>query len=116
MLGGVRQCLTAVAGLNGYLKVIQIRGEYNDIDLEAADAVENGADIVFIDTGRPGDLSCVVDKLRQLGWRNRVRIAFGGGIRLEDVASLKALDADILDIGRPIIDAPMLDMRLEVTV
>lgn len=116
MLGGIRQCLGAVAGLGGYLKVIQIRGEYNDIDLEAGEAVSHGADIIFIDTGRPDDLSRTVGKLRQLGWRDKVRVAFGGGIRLEDVASLKTLDADILDIGRPIIDAPLLDMRMEVIV
>ena len=114
MLGGIRQCLAAVADMNGYLKVVQIRGLYNDIDLEAVEAVEHGAGIVFIDTGRLDDLSRTIDKLRQAGLRNRVSIVFGGGVQLEDITSLKALDADILDIGRPIIDAPLLDMRMEV--
>jgi nicotinate-nucleotide pyrophosphorylase (carboxylating) len=114
MLGGVKRCLKAVADLNGYLKVVQLRGEYNEIGLEAMEAVGNGADIIFVDTGKPDDLELTVYKLREMGWRDRVKIAFGGGVQLEDVPSLKAMDADILDIGRPIIDAPLLDMRMEV--
>jgi nicotinate-nucleotide pyrophosphorylase (carboxylating) len=43
-----------------------------------------------------------------------VQLAFGGGVTLENIEELKALDIDILDIGRPIVDAPMLDMRLEI--
>jgi nicotinate-nucleotide pyrophosphorylase (carboxylating) len=114
MFGGIRPCLTAVSGLKGYVRVLQLRGEYDRIDLEADEAAMNGADIIFIDTGRPDDISCVANKLKQLGMRDKVKIAFGGGIRLEDVAILKILDVDILDVGRPIIDAPLLDMRMEV--
>jgi len=116
MLGGVRPCLAAVAGLNGYLKVVQVQGEYGAIDREAVDAVALGADIIFIDTGSPEDLARTTDALRRAGLRDRVRIAFGGGVQLEDMESLKALDADLLDVGRPIIDAPLLDMRIEIIV
>ena len=35
--------------------------------------------------------------------------------RLEDIEDLKRVDVDILDIGRQIVDAPLLDIRLEVT-
>ena len=33
---------------------------------------------------------------------------------METVSELRGLDIDILDIGRGIIDAPLLDMRLEI--
>ncbi len=49
-----------------------------------------------------------------MGLRNRVTIAFGGGVGLEDIDELKRLDIDVLDIGRQIVDAPLLDMRLEI--
>lgn len=114
MLGGIRQTLEAVAVLNGYLKVIQIKGSYQDIALEAEQAALNGADVIFIDTGRPEDVAGVTGRLNRLGLRNAVQIAFGGNIHIEDVAALKSLDLDILDIGRQIVDAPLLDMRLEV--
>jgi nicotinate-nucleotide pyrophosphorylase (carboxylating) len=114
MLGGIRESLAAVTGLKGYAKVVQLKGDYGDIDREACEAVDHGADIIFIDSGRQQDLESVMSRLKQLGWRDRVKVAFGGNIRLEDVEPLKALDVDILDIGRQIIDAPLLDMRLEV--
>jgi nicotinate-nucleotide pyrophosphorylase (carboxylating) len=114
MLGGVSESLRAVADLNGHLRVVQLKGVYGDIALEACEAVEHGADIVFIDSGNHDDLKRVGEKLRESGLRDRVKIAFGSGICLEDIESLKSLDVDILDIGRQIVDAPLLDMRLEV--
>lgn len=114
MLGGIKESLAAVSSLKSYAKVVQLKGDYGDIDREACEAVDHGADIIFIDSGSRHDLESVMARLIQLGWRNRVKVAFGGNIQLEDVEPLKALDVDILDIGRQIIDAPLLDMRLEV--
>jgi nicotinate-nucleotide pyrophosphorylase (carboxylating) len=114
ILGGIRSCLGAVAEFKDYLKVIQIWGEFSPIEIEAVEAAEHGADIIFIDTGNRDDLPLAIDKLKQIAARPRVRVAFGGNIQLEDVEALKTMDVDILDIGRSIIDAPLLDMRMEV--
>ena len=38
----------------------------------------------------------------------------GQGIRLKDMDELLSLDVDVLDICREILDAPLLDMRMEV--
>ena len=114
LFGGITESLKAVTHLKDHLKAVQLKGRHEDIVSEACQAVEEGADILLIDTGRPGDVKLVVGKLLKLGLRNRVKIAFSGGIRLEDIDELKALDIDILCIGRQIVDAPLLDMRLEV--
>lgn len=115
MLGGIKESLQAVVDLDGHcLRVVQLKGAYKEIALEACDAVEHGADIIFIDTGRRHDVKRVTDRLNRLGWRDKVKIAFGGNVRLEEIEALKELDVDILDIGRQIVDAPLLDMRLEV--
>lgn len=114
MLGGIRPSLEAVAGLNGYLRVVQLKGLHKGIDEEACEAVEAGAAILSLDTGRPSDVELVAGALAARGMRDRVRIAFAGGIRFDDIESLKALDVDIVDVGREIVDAPLLDMRMEV--
>jgi len=114
ILGGIKESLKAVEDLKDYLKVVQLKGRVRDIAVEAREAAEFGGDILFIDTGQPSDVKAVVKKLRRLGLRNRVIIAFGGSVRLEDIDELKTLDIDVLDIGRQIVDAPILDMRLEV--
>lgn len=114
VLGGIRQSLDAVAHLTDHKKVVQLKGRRQDIVLEAVEAVRHGADIVCIDTGRRDDVTRVSGELHRLGIRGAISIAFGGNVRLEDIDPLKALDIDILDIGRQIVDAPLLDMRMEV--
>ena len=114
IFGGIASALLALGHLGDYLKVIHIRGTYGDITQEAMEAVENGAGIVFIDTGNAADIQRVSDLLHRRNLRHHVRIAFGGNIRLSQIDHLKNLDLDILDIGKAIIDAPLLDMRMEV--
>ena len=114
LLGGIKKGLEAVAHLSHISKIVQVRGRYQDIVSEACEAAESGADIVFIDSGKPDDVRRIVERLRQRGLREKVKIAFGGGVNLEAIDELKNLDIDILDIGRQIVDAPLLDMRLEI--
>ncbi len=114
LLGGIKKSLESISHLRNVSKVVQVRGRYQDIVLEACEAAESGADTIFIDTGKPNDVRRVVERLRQLGLRNRVKIAFGGGVNLEGIDELKNLDIDLLDIGRQIVDAPLLDMKLEI--
>lgn len=114
MLGGIRSSLEAVSKLSDYVKVIQLKGKYGGIAEEALEAVECGASILSIDTGDTSDIEKVSGALNIRGVRDRVRVAFAGGIRLEDIDALKALDVDIVDVGREIVDAPLLDMRMEV--
>lgn len=114
ILGGIKESLEAVRELKSYLKVVQIKGRYKDIALEACEATQFGADILFIDTGRPSDVSTVVKRLVLLGLRKKASIAFGGGVTLESIGGLKTMDIDILDIGRQIVDAPLLDMKMEI--
>jgi len=114
LLGGIRASLEAVAGLRDREKVAQLKGRYADIVSEAHEAVQFGADILHIDTGNSEDVRQVVRELIRLGIRDSVTIAYSGNIRLDDMERLKTLDIDILDIGRQIVDAPLLDMRMEV--
>lgn len=114
LLGGIRQSLAAVAHLGDVTRVVQVKGRHADVAAEACEAAAHGADVVFVDTGRTGDVSRVSEALVRQGLRGRVLVAFGGGVVLEDVEALKALDVDILDIGRQIVDAPLLDLRLEI--
>ncbi len=115
ILGGIRESLEAVDSLGNRIKVIQLKGRYSSIVEEAREAVAFGANILHIDTGSKGDVEQVVQELLLKGLRERVNIAFSGNIMLGDMDELKVLDIDILDIGRQIVDAPLMDMRMEVT-
>lgn len=113
LLGGVRQALAAVAHLE-LAKVVQVKGREGSVAEEACLAAAHGADVVFVDTGRLADAAAAAAALRQRGLRARVQLAFGGGVTLEGLPALLGQDLDILDVGRAIVDAPLLDLRLDV--
>ncbi len=113
MLGGIKETLRAVEN-RPELKCIQIKGHTGDIAEEAALAAMNGAGVIMLDTGNIEELRKVSRKLQEIGYRSKVRLAFAKGIKLQDIRKLRAEDIDILDIGVQIIDAPLLDMKLDV--
>lgn len=114
ILGGIGKALQSVSTMTDRSKVAQLKGRHNSVVEEACEAMEFGADILHIDTGNTQDVELVIRELVRLDKRDRVSIAFSGSIRMEDVDELRGMDVDILDIGRQIVDAPLLDMRLEV--
>jgi len=114
MLGGIASSLHETNRMSDRKRVVQIHGNFTDISMEACEAVENGADIVFIDTGRRDDVRAVTKILNEKNLRQQIKVVFAGSIRLEDLDQLKRLDIDFLDVGRAIVDAPILDMRMEV--
>lgn len=114
MLGGIEKTMLAVASIPDTLKVIQLKGEYGDIAKEAVTAVYGGAGILMIDTGNLDDFERVQDALIKAGLRPKVKLAFAQGIKVEDIPSLRGRGIEILDIGMSIIDAPLLDMKMDV--
>jgi nicotinate-nucleotide pyrophosphorylase (carboxylating) len=115
ILGGVGKTLQAVECLKERTLVIQLKGEGPGLLREALLAAEKGSDIIMIDTGRKEDVGRVDSGLRAKGLRSGVRIAFGGNIRIEDLELLKKMPVEIVDIGQAVVDAPLLDMRMDIS-
>jgi nicotinate-nucleotide pyrophosphorylase (carboxylating) len=114
IFGGVRQTLEAVAPMQGFVRAIQLRGLVEDIASETKAALEMGAEILMVDTGRLDDLDLVAGLVRQAGRREATVIAFAGDIELADIPAIAEHDVDILDVGRAVIDAPMVDVKFDV--
>lgn len=114
MFGSIKKALEAAKIFEDRVKVVQLKGETDLIWREALEAAYGGAGVIMVDTGKIEDLKLVAEKLVEEGIRNSVELAFGGSISLEDIPKFLTLDVDILDIGRAIIDAPMLDISLDV--
>ncbi|MGQ9598860.1 MAG: quinolinate phosphoribosyl transferase [Anaerolineae bacterium] len=110
MLGGIRAALAAVEALDG-VRVIQVRGEEAPIAEETVLACQGGAGVVMVDTGNRQD---AIAALAAAAAYPTVRIAFAGRIRHEDIPALADLGIHILDIGTAVVDAPLLDMKLDV--
>ncbi|MFN3347636.1 hypothetical protein [Pseudorhodoplanes sp.] len=114
IFGSVRKTLEAVAPMQGYVRAIQLRGLVEDIAAEARAAIALGAEILMVDSGRLEDLDMVAGLVREAGCRDRTTIAFAGDIAMEDIPSVAQHDVDILDIGRAILDAPIVDIKFDV--
>ncbi|SFR07834.1 nicotinate-nucleotide pyrophosphorylase [Desulfoscipio geothermicus] len=113
MLGGIAATLKAVAGMPGQ-KIIQLKGEWGEIAAEAELAIAGGAHILMVDTGMVEDVVKLSTHLRKGGWREKVRLAFAGGVTERDLPLLLETDLDVIDVGRAVLDAPMADLRFEV--
>ena len=113
MLGSIQEALRACAVFSDDTKVVQLRGEDGTVAQETRAAVLGGADILMVDTGVREDLECCLSELAAMGCRERIKVAFAGNVKLTDIPELSRR-ADILCIGKEIVDAPLLDWKLDV--
>lgn len=115
MFGGIVPAVSRAKDFGqGRLVSVQLRGEQLAIAEEAEIAVRAGADILMVDTGNLDDLEAVSTAVQRKGWFPKIQLAFAGGVTLEKLAAAKQLGAGIVDVGRAILDAPLLDITLDV--
>jgi len=108
LLGGPSGAVRAALAVGNGPVAVQLKR----VD-ECDAAVAAGASVLMVDTGHLDDLVAVRERLTLLD-RLDDQLAFGGGVRLQDLAAIAAAGATIVDIGRAILDAPLLDLRLDV--
>jgi nicotinate-nucleotide pyrophosphorylase (carboxylating) len=109
LLGGVAAAIASGLRVGHGQVAVQVKS----VD-EAMFAYSAGGRIIMVDTGVIADLAAVHRALVDAGQRDEVHLAFGGGVRLEDLAGVREAGANAADIGRAILDAPLLDLRLRV--
>jgi nicotinate-nucleotide pyrophosphorylase (carboxylating) len=100
--------------VEGRAIVVQLRGEGGSIADEAEAASSEGAEMLMVDTGRVADLLAVAERVRSRVERHEVQLSFGGGVRAANLESVIDAGAHVIDVGRAILDAPMVDFRLDV--
>lgn len=114
MLGGIQAALAACRDIPGTVKVIQIKGISGNVEEETRQALQGGAGIFMVDTGRLEDLRRCRAVLEDSGRRGEVQLAYAGGVKLTDIPQLTQERLDVLCIGKQIVDARLLDMKLDV--
>lgn len=114
MFAGIEEAVKRSTAIKGRIVAVQLRGEFDAIEEEAATAVLAGARILIVDTGDISQVKAVIAAGISGGWRDCVQIGFAGGVTLEELKELCLAGVDVVDVGRAIIDAPLLDFRLDV--
>lgn len=107
MFGGVSAAVTAARQLDNGPVSVQI------VDVaQALEAVDAGAAVVMVDTGELADLEAVASALHAR--IDDVGVAYAGGVNAVQLRRIANLGADIVDIGRAVLDAPLWDLHLEL--
>jgi len=107
MFGGVAAAVTAARGLGHGPVSVQV------VDVaQGVEALDAGAAVVMVDTGRLGDLEAVSAALHARA--ADVCVAYAGGVDANLLRRIADCGADIVDIGRAVLDAPLWDVHLEV--
>lgn len=114
MFGSIPAALAACEPFREHTRVVQLKGMDCPMEEETRQAIQGGAQILMVDTGVLDDLDRCARTACELGARSRVKIAFASGIRLRDIPGLCRREVDILCIGKEIVDAQLLDIRLDV--
>lgn len=109
LLGGTAQAVAAGRAVAHGPVAVQARSP--EAALEAARA---GAGAVMVDSTSLAVLGSVNEALVSHGLREGLVLAFGGGVTSARLADVARAGAEVVDIGREILDAPLLDLRFDL--
>ena len=96
------------------------RKKYKKIEIEVEnlhDAVvsaQGGATIIMLDNMSPKKISQVVNTLKKLGLRNKVKLEASGGIDSTNIQSYAKTGIDMISVGKITSSVAGLDLSLEV--
>jgi nicotinate-nucleotide pyrophosphorylase (carboxylating) len=94
---------------------IKIECEVSDFQ-GIIDAIESGSNIVMLDNFTPDLVSSSLEKIRNLGLRNKVVIEVSGGITLDNIYEYASSLPDVISIGSMTHSFQSIDYSLELSV
>ena len=109
----------AVSG-SVYPLLEKARKKYKKIEVEVEnlhDAIvsaQGGASIIMLDNMTPKEISQVVNTLKKLGLRNKVRLEASGGIDSTNIQAYAKTGIDMISVGKITSSVVGLDLSLEV--
>jgi nicotinate-nucleotide pyrophosphorylase (carboxylating) len=78
-------------------------------------ATRAGASIIMLDNLSPGEISKIINTLKKLNLRNKIKIEASGGIDDTNIQSYAKTGVDMISVGKITSSAPGIDLSLEVS-
>ena len=100
--------------------VQKARKKYRIVEVEveglndAILAAKAGASIIMLDNRSPNEISKIINILKKLHLRDKIRIEASGGIDSTNIQSYAKTGVDMISVGKITSSAPGLDLSLEV--
>ena len=114
VLGGLGPAVRHARALDGRAVVVKLRGETAPVAAEAEEAAAAGAELLMIDTGAVADVARAVERLASSAADARAAVGFVGGVDALALPAAVAAGAAVVEVGRAVLDAPLIDFRLDV--
>ncbi|MGB9004006.1 MAG: carboxylating nicotinate-nucleotide diphosphorylase [Nitrosotalea sp.] len=110
--------LAVAKSLQDIIRAAKKRYKKFEVEVENRDdaviAAREGASIIMLDNIPPKEISHIIQVLKRLNLRNRIKIEASGGIDESNVKSYARTGIDIISMGRLTSSVPGLDLSLEV--
>ena len=101
------------------IKRAKLKHEKIEVEVESLEnaitASIEGAEIIMLDNMSPPKIKKIIQELKRLGLRNRVKIEASGGINHSNVAQYARSGVDMISIGRLTSAVIGLDLSLEIS-
>lgn len=110
LVGSIGEAVRRVRGVS-FSKKIEI--EVNNAG-DAVEAARAGVDIVMLDNVSPAEARRAAEQLERAGLRRGILLEVSGGISPENIAAYATTGVDIISSSYMTMQAPALDMNLEV--
>lgn len=110
--------IAASESLLGLIKQAKQKHKKIEVEVENLDdaiiAARASVDIIMLDNMTPLQIKKIIQKLKQLNLRNKVRIEASGGINHSNITQYAKSGVDMISIGRLTSTVSGLDLSLEV--
>jgi|Deesub1362A_J573_1020465.scaffolds.fasta_scaffold00016_151 nicotinate-nucleotide pyrophosphorylase (carboxylating) len=110
----------AIVGLEEAIKKARSKNKSKTLEVEvknaeeALTACELGVDIIMLDNMTPDKAEKIIEKIKEKGYRKKVKIEISGGITEKNIDSYIKLKPDIISMGSLTTASKWLDMSLRV--
>jgi len=111
LVGSVREAIKRAKSQVSFTKKVEVEAENVDQALEAA---LSGADIVMLDNMEVGEVRRFLERLEEMGLRDRVVVEASGGINEQNVEEYAKTGVDVISMGSLTHSARAVDMSLEI--
>lgn len=109
MLGGVDRAVARAEALDHGPAAVQVVNAD-----EALVAARAGGRVIMLDDGGLDELQATQQALVAAGLRDDVTLAYGGGALPDQLEAIHDAGAEIVDLGRAVLDSPLWDLRMVV--
>ncbi len=110
-----------IAASHSILDLVEkARKKYRKIEVEVEDlndailAAKAGASIIMLDNLSPKEISKIINTLKKLHLRDKIRIEASGGINLSNVQEYARTGVNMISVGKITSSVQGLDLSLEV--